>query len=67
MSNLEQVVLSTISDLFINISAGFFGASIFIPSAVVKTKKISIRLLLYNFTFAIIFILFAIKLKLEII
>lgn len=65
VNNLEQVILSTISDLSVNISAGFFGATFILPITTRKSSKISISLLIFNLLFAIIFLLISLNFRLN--
>lgn len=63
MSQFNQVTLQSISDLFINLSAGWFGAAFIIPVSTRKIKSIPFGLLILNLCFAIIFLITAIKLR----
>ncbi len=56
---LDSALLSVFADLFINLSAGWFGAAVIIPARSTKRTKIKIGLLTLNFTFGIVFSLLA--------
>ncbi len=49
----DPLLLSTISDLFTNLSAGWFGAAIIIPVNTKNIGKVRYTVLLINLLFAI--------------
>ena len=60
---MNQATTSVISDLFINLSAGWIGAAIIVPITTTKRGKISLLYLLTDVAFAILALLIAIKLR----
>ena len=50
----RSVLLIAFSDLFINLSAGWFGAAFIIPIAVIKGRKKRFLALFLNITFGIV-------------
>ncbi len=59
---MNPVILSVISDLLINLSAGWLAAAVIIPFGLKRPKRL--RALTLNFTIAIVFLVLAIKLRL---
>ena len=59
---LSSVWRMTLSDLFVNLSAGWFGAAFIVPLAS-KRSKLKIWLLLVNLLFGIITLLAAVLLR----
>ena len=58
----DSVILIAVSDLLINLSAGWFGIAIIVPLNVTKRKK-RIWSLLVNIFFGIVSLVFAIALR----
>jgi len=52
--NLNPAVTSSLSDLFINLSAGWLGVAVIIPPVLVKKNKTSYVLLFVDILFAIL-------------
>ncbi|KKP46502.1 MAG: hypothetical protein UR39_C0010G0013 [Candidatus Woesebacteria bacterium GW2011_GWA1_33_30] len=62
-SSLNTAIISSISDLFINLSAGRLGAIIIISPFLNKDNKLSISLLIADTVFAIMSLVIAINLR----
>ncbi|MBI3559421.1 hypothetical protein HY085_03415 [Candidatus Gottesmanbacteria bacterium] len=59
---MNPVVLSAVSDLLINLSAGWLAVAVIIPFGLKRPKRL--RALTLNFIAAILFLVLAIKLRL---
>lgn len=63
MQKVNPTFLLTLSDLCVNLSAGFFAATFIIPAFSEKSLSINIGILTVNLIFAIVFFVLAYKLK----
>ena len=64
MGNIQSVMTNLLSDLLVNLSAGFLGASIIIPIQIQKTGKISLIVLIMNTTISCVLFASAVILNL---
>lgn len=60
---LDETWLITLSDLFVNLSAGWFGALFIVPVTSKRPERVRLGLLTVNLLFAIISLLLALKFK----
>lgn len=58
MVKLDPVLLLILSDLFVNLSAAWFGAAFIVPISL-RRKKVKLGVLLLNILFAIISLIVA--------
>lgn len=58
----DSILLISFSDLFVNLSAGWFGAAFIIPIKI-RSRKKRIEALLLNMTFGIVYLALAIVLR----
>jgi len=60
---VDQTWAEVISELFVNLSAGWFGAALIIPIRGRRIGKIKLGLLTINVVFGILFLVFAYTLR----
>ena len=63
MKNLDKDLYLVISDLFINISAGWFGAAFIVPAFSKEDFTLNIGILTTNLLMGILFLVLAYKLR----
>ena len=60
ISPLWAIILS---DLFVNLSAGWFGAALIVPTVAKKKASINAGILLFNLIFGIVFLIIGFQLR----
>ena len=63
MGKLDPILLTIVSELFINLSAGWLGAAFIVPVTSQASKKVNLRLLTINILSAIFSLTLAFKLS----
>lgn len=63
MVRVDPVWWATISDLLVNLSAGWFGAIVVLPIVFPFHKKVNVSLLIFDAAVGIVSLLFAVQLR----
>ena len=63
MEKFDQILLSILSDLFVNLAAGWFGAVIIISPTLRLFRRANLIILTADITFAIVSLTFAFTLR----
>lgn len=57
--SIDTVLLTTVADWCVNLSAGWFGAAFIVPAFSERSQEFNRRLFLINILFALAYLLFA--------
>lgn len=61
--SIDPLWAVVLSDLFINLSAGWFGAALIVPAVAKKKTVINLGILLFNLIFGIVFLIIGFQLR----